>query len=518
MLGDIYRDFVNITAESDKTDADARNNKACVIVSKSGMDPYAAGDVDLDGTVGLEDAVLALKCYTRKVAKLDDLGFSDTQQRCADIDKDGIVDVTDAMEILKYYVNCVAKSITCSFPNRLTMLGNSAFNGCTSLQSVIFNDAQITMGTEVFAQCTKLKQITLPKNLSVISEGAFMNMQALEEVKAEGVIEIGKQAFAHCRMLKSFTGSPKLAIISEEAFSDCAALSVLPDLSGITELGKGAFTGCISLTEAALPETLTEVPINLFSGCRGLTKVTLPDTVTVIGNSAFSGCSAFVIDKLPASVTQLGTNAFYGIKTLRDLTLSKDIQYGASVFGRIRSVRSLSIPSDVRLSSGMFSGCSNLVYVCLPDNISNYNLPDSMFANCTHLRTFDYRGTWTEIPDSFFSGCSSLEFAIQPEMTAFGMSAFQGCTGLGPELVIPNNSKISQNAFFGCTGIQKIRFAGNVRQFGESCFSNTSITELSVPKNLNYIPKGAFAYCKKLKEAIIPEHIQKIYEQAFNSC
>ncbi len=126
MLGDIYRDFVNITAESDKTDADTRNNKACVIVSKSGMDPYAAGDVDLDGTVGLEDAVLALKCYTRKVAKLDDLGFSDTQQRCADIDKDGIVDVTDAMEILKYYVNCVAKSITCSFTEYLAQQNGGA--------------------------------------------------------------------------------------------------------------------------------------------------------------------------------------------------------------------------------------------------------------------------------------------------------------------------------------------------------------------------------------------------------
>ena len=62
MLGDIYRDFVNITVESDKADADTGNNSACVIVSKSGMDPYAAGDVNLDGAVGLEDRVLKFQC------------------------------------------------------------------------------------------------------------------------------------------------------------------------------------------------------------------------------------------------------------------------------------------------------------------------------------------------------------------------------------------------------------------------------------------------------------------------
>ncbi len=124
MLGDKYHDFVDITVTSDTADADESNNSTCVIISKSGMDPYSCGDVNLDGEVGLEDAVLALKCYTRQVALMDDLGFSSTQRRCADVNKDGSVDITDAMTLLRYYVNCVAGTVTGNFTEYLAQEQN----------------------------------------------------------------------------------------------------------------------------------------------------------------------------------------------------------------------------------------------------------------------------------------------------------------------------------------------------------------------------------------------------------
>lgn len=119
LLGDIYRGFVYVTVESEAVDANENNNQKCIILSKSGMDPYAAGDVNLDGTVELEDAMLALMCYTSRVANRSNLGFSYTQQRCADIDKDGIVDVTDAMGILRYYVECMSGSVKVGFTEYL---------------------------------------------------------------------------------------------------------------------------------------------------------------------------------------------------------------------------------------------------------------------------------------------------------------------------------------------------------------------------------------------------------------
>ncbi|MBP0967650.1 MAG: exo-alpha-sialidase, partial [Oscillospiraceae bacterium] len=60
MLGDIYRDVVFITAETDTEDADPESNETHVLISDSGMDPFTIGDINLDGKVELEDAMLAL--------------------------------------------------------------------------------------------------------------------------------------------------------------------------------------------------------------------------------------------------------------------------------------------------------------------------------------------------------------------------------------------------------------------------------------------------------------------------
>lgn len=124
MLGDIYRDFVYVTAEADTADADENNNSDCVIISQSGMDSYVIGDVNLDGKVDLDDALLALTCYSRSVAKQTELGFSYTQRRCADIDKNGTVDVTDAMAILSYYTDCISGMVTSSFSEYLAQEQN----------------------------------------------------------------------------------------------------------------------------------------------------------------------------------------------------------------------------------------------------------------------------------------------------------------------------------------------------------------------------------------------------------
>ena len=105
VLGDCYRSFVLITAESETADADMKNNSTMVMLSKSGFDPGKLGDINLDGKVGLLDSTMALKCYTRQVAQLDDLGLSPTQMQYGDVDKNGNVDLFDAMILLRYYVD-----------------------------------------------------------------------------------------------------------------------------------------------------------------------------------------------------------------------------------------------------------------------------------------------------------------------------------------------------------------------------------------------------------------------------
>ena len=64
------------------------------------------GDVNLDAEVSVEDAQLALKAYTERLAGKN-TGLTDDQLRNGDVTGDGILSVEDAQYILIYYVKNV---------------------------------------------------------------------------------------------------------------------------------------------------------------------------------------------------------------------------------------------------------------------------------------------------------------------------------------------------------------------------------------------------------------------------
>ena len=57
----------------------------------------------------------------------------------------------------------------------------------------------------VFANDTKLKEITLPDSLTYIGDYAFANCENLEKIIMNNVEHIGKFAFLRCSKLKSIT-------------------------------------------------------------------------------------------------------------------------------------------------------------------------------------------------------------------------------------------------------------------------------------------------------------------------
>lgn len=128
MLGGIYRDLVHITAKTDIEDAAPESNSDYVLISDSGMDPFKIGDINLDGKVDLEDAMLALNSYTRIITELPDTGLTYSQEQSADVDQNGSIDLMDAMTILEYYAGCVAETAPADFREFLDKKQNGGAN------------------------------------------------------------------------------------------------------------------------------------------------------------------------------------------------------------------------------------------------------------------------------------------------------------------------------------------------------------------------------------------------------
>ena len=55
----------------------------------------------------------------------------------------------------------------------LNLIGNYAFNNCTSLESVVIGDSVESIGNYAFYECTSLKSIEIPDCVEHVGEHAF---------------------------------------------------------------------------------------------------------------------------------------------------------------------------------------------------------------------------------------------------------------------------------------------------------------------------------------------------------
>ena len=128
--------------------------------------------------------------------------------------------------------------------------GGGAFRDCLQLVSVEFTADTAFMGKAMFAGCTALKQVKLPKN-----------------------------PYYHSSTSKtgySFKG------LAHSMFKDCTALTSITLPAGTQEIEDEAFAGCTSLSGVVLPEGLTKILTGAFNDCTAMESIVIPETVTTV--------------------------------------------------------------------------------------------------------------------------------------------------------------------------------------------------------------------------------------------
>lgn len=98
------------------------------------------------------------------------------------------------------FIQCPIKSVT--FGDNVIQLGNSAFNLCPNLLSVVASEALELVGGRAFSKCLALQTVVLP-----------------------GVITIDYLAFGACISLKSIVLGSNLTTIGPAAFVGCEKLT-----------------------------------------------------------------------------------------------------------------------------------------------------------------------------------------------------------------------------------------------------------------------------------------------------
>ena len=300
-------------------------------------------------------------------------------------------------------------------PEGVVTIGDSAFNGNTTVTGVVIPDSVTSIEAEAFAGCTALANLKIPASVTSIGNRAFSGDEKLESITLpDGLESLGEGAFKNCTGLSEIVIPGKINMISQDLLSGCSNLRKIVILGSVNSFGSGSFENCnieditapvsffsaIStlidygynffptekIKTAALTDAITAIPDKLFSNYSALESFDIPQTVTSIGNSAFSGCTGLAAITIPDGVTSIGANAFDGCGSLTNIDLSGNITSIGGYAFRRTGLTDVAIPSGVKsLSNSLFEGCSDLSSVEIPDGVETIGL--NAFNNCPSLES-----------------------------------------------------------------------------------------------------------------------------------
>ena len=170
-------------------------------------------------------------------------------------------------------------------PEGTTTIGDYAFSGCSSLQSITIPEGVTEIGNGAFYGCSSLQSITIP----------------------DGVTEIGLFAFFGCSSLQSITIPESVTEIGEDAFRGCSGLTSITIPASVKLIRQEAFKGC-----SALNEIIVDKGNTVYDSREGCNAIIGPNDVLLYG------CNTTVI---PASVKEIAEEAFFSCSTLKSITI-----------------------------------------------------------------------------------------------------------------------------------------------------------------------------------------------------
>lgn len=168
-------------------------------------------------------------------------------------------------------------------------------------------------------------------------------------------------------------------------------------------------------------------------------------------------------------------------------------------------------------------------------------IPQSFFEGCSALREVESDGIITAIGNKSFKNCNALKkISFGEGLRHIGKDAFNGCTSLESIPLTDSAEKIEDYAFYNCTALKSISLSENIISVGNYAFSGTGLSEIIIPsascvwgdfcfarsslenvtlhEEMTYLPSFFFYKCEKLKNIALPDSLTSIGQDAFGNC
>lgn len=139
-------------------------------------------------------------------------------------------------------------------PSSVTFIGVGTFNNCPLPPQLLVYDNETKCYGWVGDE-SKCIEVSIPYGVTKIAETAFVGCSNLESIEIPGTVtEIAYSAFFDCSSLVSIEIPNSVTYIGENAFMDCTRLESIEIPSSVAEIDENAFWGCGSLKTIRVPK------------------------------------------------------------------------------------------------------------------------------------------------------------------------------------------------------------------------------------------------------------------------
>lgn len=275
----------------------------------------------------------------------------------------------------------VRSSITSVWAPNLIEVGANAFGGCTSLETVILEEAK-TIGELAFQSCTKLVTVEIPKAVN-IQDRAFYNCSSLTSLDMPEAQSVGREAFV---------GATKLANVS---------------FGKLRSIGTSAF-GSTAVRQLDLPADFETADRQAFYGASRLEKV----TVSADNALYFVDDEGVLYKNLPNGLVML---VYYPVANADEEGNFKT-EYTADA-------------RTVRVEAYAFANNVHLTDITLPDRLQA--LGEGAFYHCTALQNITLNCAAAPVLETFYDSEAGID--------SHGYNTFETGASSAVTVIYPKN-------------------------------------------------------------------------------
>lgn len=275
-------------------------------------------------------------------------------------------------------------------------IGRSAFEGCVALKELYIPDGLVEIGAHaldatpyqealtgdfavtksgvLLAARGSSTEITVPSDVKRI---AFTRADVTSVIVPEGVLTLSSGAFADCTALKEISLPSSLTAIGQEAFKNCSSLSSFTAPAGLAALGDDCFVGCTAVTDYNVAEG------NL---------IFMADKGVLYDNSRkcliwYPSASPMTSYTVVYGATNITAHAVQDANNLEifDVSVAQDIQeIGDYVLSNCKKLKTVKFTENiVKFGAHAMEGDAALTDFSLTPSMTNFG--DFAFSGCTGL-------------------------------------------------------------------------------------------------------------------------------------